>query len=94
MDVSNQEAPSDLRNFSMGDNVKVSSGDLLGLQGKITGIDDKNITMQPMHEDLKVIIIIEVFSMILLRLSFYLFQGPSAVQIRRAHQTFQGWRSC
>ena len=48
MDVSTQKELSLLQTFSLGDNVEVCSGDLLNLVGKIVGIDDKNITMQPL----------------------------------------------
>lgn len=56
--------------FSTGDNVEVSEGELINLQGKIIAIDGYMITVMPKHEDLKVGILykfknlgsIEVFS--------------------------------
>lgn len=40
--------------FSTGDNVEVSEGELINLQGKIIAIDGSMITVMPKHEDLKV----------------------------------------
>lgn len=39
--------------FAVGDNVEVTEGELMHLQGKITAIDGQKITMLPKHEDLK-----------------------------------------
>lgn len=39
--------------FSAGDNVEVSEGELINLQGKILSIDGSMITVMPKHEDLK-----------------------------------------
>ena len=41
-------------NFSPGDIVEVTEGELVNLQGKIISIDRNKITMLPKHEDLKV----------------------------------------
>lgn len=40
-------------NFSTGDNVEVTEGELMNLLGKILAVDGSKITMQPKHDDLK-----------------------------------------
>lgn len=40
--------------FSAGDNVEVSQGELMHLQGKILAIDGTMISVMPKHEDLTV----------------------------------------
>lgn len=39
--------------FSTGDNVEVTEGELVNLQGKIIAVDGSKITIQPKHDDLK-----------------------------------------
>lgn len=40
-------------NFQAGDNVEVSAGDLVNLQGKILNVDEGRVTIMPRHKDLK-----------------------------------------
>ncbi len=40
-------------NFATGDNVEVTEGELVNLQGKVMAVDGAKITMMPKHEDLK-----------------------------------------
>uniref|UniRef100_A0A8B9JXV3 Transcription elongation factor SPT5 n=1 Tax=Astyanax mexicanus TaxID=7994 RepID=A0A8B9JXV3_ASTMX len=40
-------------NLQSGDNVEVSEGELINLQGKILSVDGNKITIMPKHEDLK-----------------------------------------
>ncbi|XP_066144783.1 transcription elongation factor SPT5 isoform X1 [Euwallacea fornicatus] len=42
-----------MHSFSAGDNVEVSEGELINLQGKIISIEGSTITIMPKHEDLK-----------------------------------------
>jgi len=39
--------------FSTGDNVEVTEGELVNLQGRVLAVDGSKVTMQPKHEDLK-----------------------------------------
>ena len=39
--------------FSNGDNVEVSEGELVNLQGKVIAVDGSKITILPKHNDLK-----------------------------------------
>ena len=43
----------DDHNFAPGDNVEVTEGELINLQGKVTRIDGNRVTILPRHEDLK-----------------------------------------
>lgn len=40
-------------NFAAGDNIEVSEGELIHLQGKVISVDGNKITMMPKHDDLK-----------------------------------------
>lgn len=40
--------------FTPGDNVEVTEGELMNLQGKIVSVEGNKIVMLPFHEDLKV----------------------------------------
>ncbi|XP_025834253.1 transcription elongation factor SPT5 [Agrilus planipennis] len=51
--AADKEDKTSTHSFSAGDNVEVSEGELINLQGKILTIDGNMITVMPKHEDLK-----------------------------------------
>jgi transcription antitermination factor NusG len=52
-------------NFSPGDNVEVTDGELANLRGKIQSIDGDKVVILPEHEDLNVRHILFIYHIIL-----------------------------
>ena len=52
IDVSGADKEDLTHNFSTGDNVEVTEGELVNLQGTILAVDGPKITIKPNHKDL------------------------------------------
>ena len=52
IEISTTEKEDQIHNFATGDNVEVTEGELVNLQGTILAVDGSKITMKPNHKDL------------------------------------------
>ena len=52
IEISAAEKEDQTHNFSTGDNVEVTEGELINLQGTIMSVDGSKITMKPLHKEL------------------------------------------